>query len=124
MTKDIVSNALNQMMNAKRAGKSSILVHAHSKLLLSVLAIARLKGYVKSCKVEGNDLKIEIGNIHGCRTIKPRFYVSAEGLEKYVKRYLPAKDIGLIIISTNNGLMTHHTALEKNKGGSLIAYFY
>ncbi len=124
MSKDIVSDALNQMMNAKRARKNSVTLHAHSKTLLSVLAIAKLKGYVKNYKVEGESFKIEIGNIHGCKTIKPRFYVAVEDIDKYAKRYLPAKDLGLIIISTNEGLMTHHTALEKNKGGSLIAYFY
>ena len=45
-------------------------------------------------------------------------------MNKYVKRYLPARDIGALIITTNQGLMTHQTALDKNLGGSLIAYFY
>jgi ribosomal protein S8 len=32
--------------------------------------------------------------------------------------------MGFVIISTNQGLMTHQTAEEKNIGGSVIAYFY
>ena len=50
--------------------------------------------------------------------------VSKDEIEKYVKRYLPARNIGIIIISTSEGLMTHTTAIEKKLGGSLIAYIY
>ena len=124
MSQDTVADALNQIMNARRAGKTEVEVERHSKLLLSVLAIAKLKGYVKNYKIKDTSLKIEIGNIHGCKAVKPRFTVKTESIEKYVKRYLPSKYIGIIIISTSQGLMTHQTALDKNLGGSIIAYLY
>jgi small subunit ribosomal protein S8 len=124
MGQDVVSDALNKMMNAKRARKTSVVVTRHSKLLLSILAIAKIKGYVKSYKVDGNSVTIELGNINGCQAIKPRFIVKVDGIEKYEKRYLPAKDLGILIVSTNQGLMTNQTAQEKNLGGSLIAYIY
>lgn len=124
MSQDILADALNKMMNAKRAGKNSIAVNHQSKLLLSVLAIAKLKGYIKSYKSEKNILNVELGNIHKCNAIKPRYIISKSEIDKYIKRYLPAKDIGIIIISTNQGLMTHQTAQDKNLGGSLIAYIY
>jgi small subunit ribosomal protein S8 len=112
------------MLNALKAGRTSIIVARHSKLLLSVLAIAKLKGYVKEYKVEGNSLKIEIGKLNHCRAIKPRYIVKVQDMEKYTKRYLPAKDLGVLIVSTSQGLMTHQTAQDKNIGGSLLAYFY
>ena len=124
MSQDIVSDTLNMMLNAKKSGKKIVETKHYSKLLLSVLAIAKLKGYAKDYKVENNVLKIEIGNIHRVKAIKPRFVVTVPEIEKYVKRYLPAKNIGTIVISTSKGLMTHHTAIEKKIGGSLIAYFY
>jgi small subunit ribosomal protein S8 len=124
MGQDLVSDTLNKIMNAKKARKDSIVVNKHSKLLLSILAIAKIKGYVKDYKANGNSLSIQLGNISGCRAIKPRFIVQVSDIEKYEKRYLPANDIGIIIISTNQGLMTHQTAKEKNTGGSLIAYIY
>ena len=124
MSQDIVADALNQMLNALKAGRTSIIVARHSKLLLSVLAIAKLKGYVKEYKVEGNSLKIEIGKLNHCRAIKPRYIVKVQDMEKYTKRYLPAKDLGVLIVSTSQGLMTHQTAQDKNIGGSLLAYFY
>ena len=124
MTQDTVADALNQIMNLKRAGKSAVEIKRHSKLLLSVLAIAKLRGYVKEYKIEDSLLKIEIGNLHGCQAIKPRYTVRVEEIEKYVKRYLPSKNIGVIILSTSKGLMTHQTAMDKNIGGSLLAYIF
>lgn len=124
MSQDVIADALNKMLNASRAEKTTLSVKRHSKLLLSVLAIAKLKGYVKNYRVENNILNIEIGKLNFCQTIKPRFVVKVDEIDKYAKRYLPAKDMGVIVISTSQGLMTHHTAEEKNIGGSLIAYFY
>jgi small subunit ribosomal protein S8 len=124
MSQDVIADALNKMLSASKAGKSTVSVKRYSKLLLSVLAIAKLRGYVKNYKVENNILNIEIGKLNLCMIIKPRFVVQVDEIEKYAKRYLPAKDIGVIIISTSQGLMTHHTAEDKNLGGALIAYFY
>jgi small subunit ribosomal protein S8 len=114
------------MMNALRAKKTSLTLKKHSKLLLSVLAIAKLKGYVKSYKVaeDGRQLTIELGKLNGCNAVKPRFVVQVDEIEKFVSRYLPARDMGVIIISTSQGIMTHQTAIEKNVGGSILAYMY
>ena len=124
MSQDIVADALNKIINAKKARKTTVELTRYSKLLLSVLAIARLKDYIKYYAIENKVLKIEIGNINMCKAIKPRFTVSVSEIEKYEKRYLPAKNFGIIIISTAKGLMTNQTTQEKNLGGSLIAYFY
>ncbi len=126
MSQDVVADSLNQMMNALRAKKTSLTVKRHSKLLLSVLAIAKLKGYVKAYKVgeDGKSLVIELGKLNGCNAVKPRFVVHVEEIEKFVTRYLPARDIGIIIISTSSGIMTHQTAIGKNVGGSILAYMF
>ena len=124
MSQDIISDALNQLMNAVRANHSSVSIKRYSKLLNSILAVAKLKGYVKDYSIESGELKIHIGRLNGCSSIKPRFLVHSSDLDKYVKRYLPAKNLGILIVSTQQGLMTHQTAQEKNIGGSLIAYMF
>ena len=124
MSHDIVADALNKIMNAKRVRKTSVQITHHSRLLLSVLAIAKLRGYIKHYAVEGRTLTVEIEKLNACNAIKPRFMVQVAELENYVRRYLPAKHIGVLIVSTSQGLMTHQTAQEKNIGGSLLAYFY
>ena len=124
MSQDIVSDALNQIMNAKKAGHTFVEVKKNSKFLMDVLAIGKLKGYIKEYKLEENVLKIIFGKLNVCKAVKPRYVVKAKTIEKYVRRYLPARDMGSLIISTSKGLMTHQTAIEKNIGGSVIAYFY
>lgn len=124
MSHDIVADALSKMMNAKRAKKNSVKIERYSKLLISVLALAKLKGHIKHYEINGRTLSVEFGKLNACGAIKPRYAVMAREIESYIMRYLPSKDIGMIIISTSKGLMAHQTAQDKNIGGSLLAYFY
>ena len=124
MSQDIVADVLNQIMNAKGSRQSDLEVNYSSRLLISVLALAKLKGYIKDYKHAKKTLKIEIGKLNECNAIKPRYNVTVQEIEKYEKRYLPAKGLGMIIVSTSRGLMTNQTAKEKNLGGSLIAYMF
>jgi len=124
MSQDITADGLNQIMNARRAGKAQLVLARHSKLLLGILGIAKLRGYVKDFSVEGKQLTITLGGILKCQAIKPRYTVTLPELAKYEKRYLPAKELGILILSTSKGLMTNSTAREKHLGGCLIAYFY
>lgn len=124
MSQDIVSDALNQIMNALKARKTEVTIRRHSKLLISVLAIAKLKGYIESYAVDKRILTIKFAKLNACGSIKPRFTVQVGEIEKYVTRYLPARHLGILIVSTSQGLMTHHTAEEKNLGGCLMAYMY
>lgn len=124
MSQDITADALNMMMNALRAKKNNVVVPRHSKLLVNILALAKLRGYIKDFKISGNSLSIEFDRLNGCGAIKPRFFVKVSEIEKYALRYLPAKNLGMLTISTPKGLMAHTTCEEKNIGGSLLAYFY
>ncbi|MBS3072706.1 30S ribosomal protein S8 [Candidatus Pacearchaeota archaeon] len=124
MSQDIISDALNQMMNAKKAGKKEVVLTRRSKLLEEVLDLAKEDGYIENYEINGNKLKVIIGKIIECKSIKPRFNVNADSINKYMRRYLPGIGLGVMIISTNEGVMTHNKALEKKIGGSLLAYFY
>jgi len=123
MSQDIVADILNQIMNTKRVGKDYLEVERHSKFLLGVLEVAKKEGYIDYNLVE-KKLKIKIIKLNECRAIKPRFNVSVSDIEKYMKRFLPARGFGIIIISSSSGLITQREAYEKNIGGNLIAYFY
>ena len=123
MSENIISDALNQIMNAKRAGKSELVVSRYSKLLMHILQIARASGYLEYT-VEGKQLKIQLKKINTIKAITPRYTVSVDKINNYVRRYLPAKNFGFLIVSTNQGLMKHDEAEEKNIGGCLVAYMY
>ncbi len=124
MSQDIVSDGLNRIMNAKIAGQTSITLKHHSKFLQNILAIGKLKDYISEYSVTPKGLYVEFSKLNKCKAVKPRYIVKVNDIDKYVRRYLPARGLGVIIISTSKGLMTHQTALDKGIGGSIIAYFY
>lgn len=123
MSQDIVSDILNQLMNAKKAGKTSLVTARFSKLLVNILDMMSQYGYIEYT-IENGSLKITIKELNQCSSIKPRYSVGKKNLEKYIRRFLPARNFGFVIVSTSKGLMTHSDAKDKNLGGSLIAYFY
>jgi len=126
MSHDIVADALNMMRNAKKAKKSIVKVKIISNLLVEILKIMKQEDAIKKYKIDGKDksLTITLGDFSECKAIKPRFSCDIAQLEKYRRRYLPARNLGTLIISTNKGLMTHEEADKEKIGGCLIAYFY
>ena len=124
MSRDTVADILNQIMNTKRAGKDYLEVERYSKLLIEVLEVAKKHGYIDYNLVDNKILKIKITKLNECKAIKPRFNVSVSDIEKYTRRFLPARGFGIIIISSSSGLIIQEEAYEKNIGGNLIAYFY
>ena len=125
MSQDIVADALNSIMNAEKRKKESVVITKYSKFLTNILGLMKKEGYIKDFRVENGKLRIELnGRINKCQAIKPRYFVDKDGLEKYIRRYLPARDFGFLLISTNKGLITHKEAIDKKIGGCLIAYLY
>ena len=123
MSQDIVADALNEIMNAKKARKNEIIVDKNSKLLRNVLDIAKERGYL-DYSLQGDKIKVELKNLNEIKAVKPRYTVSVKKINGYVRRFLPAKNFGLLVMSTNEGLMSHEDAEEKNIGGCLIAYMF
>ncbi|MBS3150603.1 30S ribosomal protein S8 [Candidatus Woesearchaeota archaeon] len=126
---DPLSNVLSNILNAEKVGKKEYTANISSKMILKVLGIMRDNRYIGEFKETeyGNKSRIHInllGKINKCSAIKPRFSIKIKDMEKYEKRYLPAKDFGIIILSTNKGLITHKEAKEQGKGGRLISYIY
>jgi len=125
MSQDIVADALNQIMNAKRIGKTEAEIKMISKVLINILKMMKEKKHI-DFKI-GEDKKsvvVKIIKMNMCKAVKPRYYVTVDEIEKYMRRFLPSRNFGSLIISTNKGLMAHENAVEQNLGGSVIAYFY
>ncbi len=126
MSHDVVADALNMIRNAKKARKDTVKINRISNLLIEVLKIMKQEGAIKKYKIDAKEksLTVTIGNLFECKSIKPRFSCDKTQIEKYRRRYLPARNLGVMIISTNKGLMTHKEAQDEQIGGSLVAYFY
>jgi len=129
MMNDTLATALSAINNYDRTGKKSIDINPTSRVIESVLTLFNEHGFVgqfeKLTEAKGGFLRVHLlGNINKCGVIKPRFAVKLNDFEKFEKRYLPAKGVGILIISTNKGFMTHYDAFEKKLGGKLIAFCY
>lgn len=126
---DILASALSLMLNNEKIGRADCIVRPSSRLLREVLDILKQNGYVQDfAEIEdgkGNRISLKLtGMINKCGVIKPRFNVKLKDFERFERTYLPSKGMGIIIISTNMGIMTHKDAKKKNLGGKLIAYCY
>lgn len=125
---DPIADALSKINNAVKSLNATVTLRK-SKLLLQVLDVLKENGYVGTYEVieDGRQGLVEVnllGTINKCLAIKPRYPVKVEELESFEKRFLPAKDFGVLIITTNKGLLTQKQAKEENVGGSLVAYCY
>lgn len=129
MLNDPLAIALSKLMNAEKRSKNEVLIKPISKIIKTILKIMNENNYIGAFEEikdsTGGFLKVHLlGNINKCCVIKPRFSTGKDEFEKWEKRYLPAKDFGLIIVSTPQGVMSHYQAKEKNTGGALLAYCY
>lgn len=126
---DPLSDALHKIYHYEMKNKKECLLKNCSNLLINTLEILKDHKYIGDFEIietsKGRFVKVNlIGNINKCSSIKPRQPVEKDEIINYEKQYLPAIDFGIIIISTNQGLMTHKEAVKKNIGGRLIAYCY
>ncbi len=126
---DTLANALSHVLNCEKVGKTECTIKNVSKVIKETFKILNKNGYIGKMDItknsRGETMVVELkGTINKCGSIKPRFPVKLSDYEKYERRYLPAKDFGIIIVSTSKGMMTHNEAIEKKLGGKLIAYCY
>jgi len=125
MSQDVVADGLNQIMNAKRIQKSELSIKRYSKVLINLFEIMKANGHI-DFKVddEARLVNVSILKLNECKAIKPRYFVDVGGIDKYLRRFLPSRNFGTLVISTNKGMLSHGDAVKENVGGSVVAYFY
>jgi len=129
MLNDTLANALSMIYNAEKIGKKECIIKPSSKVIKKIFEIMKDKQYIGDYQIiesrQGESIKLNLINkINKCGVIKPRYPLKNEDYEKFEKRYLPAKNFGMLIISTSQGIMTQDEAKEKKIGVKLIAFIY
>lgn len=120
---------LTRIRNAGRALRPVVAV-PHSRLKENIAAILKKEGYVADVAVEGNVAKtINIKlKYQGKKTvIEGLRRVSRPGLRHYVgATEIPRVrgGLGVVVISTPEGVMTDVQARKKNLGGELLCYVW
>ena len=99
---DPLADALTNIRNNERQVNDHCTISPASKLIGRVLSTMQKENYIG----------------------KPRHAVKKDEFEKFEKRYLPAKNFGILIVTTPEGIMTHREAKERGIGGRLLVYMY
>ncbi len=126
---DTLSNGLTTLMNNELRNKSSCVISPSSRLLGHVLRVLQLNGYVGEFEFiedgRAGKLKVQLlGRINKCGAIKPRHSVKADSFESWEKTFLPAREMGILVVSTPFGVVSHKEAKQKSVGGKLLAFVY
>ena len=129
MLNDPLANALSTIKNAETKGKGTCHIQPSSKLIGGVLDLLKTKGYVGNFQLidDGKAGIFEVslkGTINNCGVIKPRYPIKRTELDKWEARYLPARDFGLLILTTTQGILSNDEARKQGIGGKLLAYVY
>lgn len=126
---DTLSNGLTTIMNNTMRNKRECVISPASKLLGQVLRVMQLSGYVGEFEFidDGRSGKFRVqllGRINKCGAVKPRYPVKINEIETWEKRFLPSRDVGVLVVSTPQGIISHREAEAKKVGGRLLAFVY
>jgi small subunit ribosomal protein S8 len=123
---DTVADMLTRIRNAQRANKSAVSIPS-SKLKLAIAKLLQDEGYVTSVEVDGDAkpmLNIGLKYYEGKPVIEEIKRVSRPGLRIYKgAAELPRvkQGLGILIVSTNKGIMTDRAARAAGVGGEVLA---
>jgi len=129
MQNDTLASALAAINNAEKIGRMTCTIRPISRIIKTVLRIMQENQYIglweEKTDARGGNLTVHLlGKINRCGAIKPRFPITMKEYEKFEKRFLPARDFGIIIVSTSKGMMSHGDAKTKRLGGKMVSYCY
>jgi small subunit ribosomal protein S8 len=126
---DTLANGLTTIMNNELRNKRECMINPASRLLGRVLRVMQLNGYIGEFEFvddgRAGKFKVQLlGRVNKCGAVKPRFSVGSNEFEVWEKRYLPSRDVGLLVVSTSKGVISHREAKEKDVGGRLLAFIF
>ena len=126
---DPLADAMTTIGNAENIGKPECTIEPASKMIGNALKIIQKEGYIGEFEFIDNGksglyrVKL-VGRINKCGAIKPKYSVKTDDYEKFEKRFLPAQNMGILVVSTSQGVMTQREAFKRGLGGKLLAYIY
>ena len=126
---NILANLFTTLYNTEDRRKEQCVVLPTSKIALQVLKTLKNEGYVGEFEEiddkRGGKFKIQLlAKITKCGAVTPRFKVKKDEYNQWEQKFLPSYDRGMLIITTNQGVMSHHEAANKGIGGFLNGYVY
>ena len=126
---NILANLFTTLYNTEDRRNDSCIIFPTSKLAIEVLNTLKNNGYIKEFEHiddnKGGKFVIQLlAKIEKCGAVTPRFKVKKDEYNYWEQRYLPSFNRGILLVTTNQGVMSHHEAVNKGIGGFLIGYVY
>ena len=123
-----LADACNQMKNAERAKMKEVIISPASNLFQRILRIFQSHAYIGEFEKfdDGRQGKFKIallGKINECAGLMRLNYKTSQ-FDMLERKLLPAPGLGIIILTTNQGIITMKEAEEKHIGGHTICYIY
>ncbi len=128
-TSNILANLFTTIFNTEKRRKNNCIVVPTSKLGSEILTTLKNEGYIGEFeRIEdnrGGKYKINLlAKITKCGAITPRFKIKKNEYSNWEQQFLPAYNRGMLLVTTNQGVMSHKEASNKGIGGFLIGYVY
>jgi small subunit ribosomal protein S8 len=125
---DLVSALFTSLQNNEMVRNRECVVKS-SKLVGEVLKVLQRHGYIGAFEFiedgRGGKYRIQLlGRINRSAPIRPRMAMKKDGYELFEKQYLPARGIGLLVVTTPKGVLSHTEAVKLGQGGRLLGYVY
>jgi len=123
-----LTDACCALKNAEIARKKEVIISPASKILQQVFRIFQKNAYIGEFERydDGRQGKFKIallGKINECAGLM-RLNYKVSQFEMLERKLLPAPGLGIILFTTNQGIMTLREAEEKQIGGHTLCYIY
>lgn len=130
MVTDPIADMLTRIRNANQQRHAEVVI-PHSRLKVELAEILKNEGYISGYKVEGEgvikNIVVALKYKGNDRVITGLKRVSKPGLRQYVKvNEIPKvlNGLGIVVLSTSQGLMTDKQARANGIGGEVLAYIW
>jgi small subunit ribosomal protein S8 len=123
-----LADMANMLKNAEFARKKEVTISPASNLIQRILRIFQKHAYIGEFERydDGRQGKFKVallGKINECKALM-RLNYKVNQYEALERKLLPAPGLGVIILTTNQGIMTMKEAEEQHIGGHTVCYIY
>jgi small subunit ribosomal protein S8 len=126
---NILSNMFTTLYNNESRRKKECVVFPASRFASDILRVIQRHRFIGEFEQvdDGRAGKFRIqllAKINKCGIITPRYSVKRDGYLGWERQYLPAYSMGILLVSTSKGVMSHHEARVEGIGGVLVGYVF
>ena len=126
---NILSNMFTTLYNNESRRKKECIVFPASRFASDILRVIQRHRFIGEFEQidDGRAGKFRVqllAKINKCGIITPRYSVNKDGYLGWERQYLPAYSMGILLVSTSKGVMSHHEARVEGIGGVLVGYVF